>query len=128
MRFSFDRLYTLVAARCAIVGPAGAKQCTLALDTGSTYTVVAASMLRRAGYEWGSDAPAVSIITPNTSTSARRLRIERFVALGEERGTFSVLAYDFPVGMPVDGLLGPDFFRGAALTIDFANGFIELKR
>jgi hypothetical protein len=85
-------------------------------------------MLRRAGYVWGDEAPGISIITPNSQTTARRVKVDRFVALGEERDGVFVLAHDFPPGTPVDGLLGLDFFRGAALTIDFVDGFIELKR
>jgi hypothetical protein len=40
---------------------------------------------------------------------------------------FEVVAYTLPPTASVDGLLGPDFFRGCELTIDFRSGQIALK-
>lgn len=56
-----------------------------------------------------------------------RIEISRLIALGQERKAFSVLSHKLPATLSVEGVLGLDFLRGQALTIDFRTGQIELS-
>lgn len=52
--------------------------------------------------------------------------INRLSALGHHAVGLRVLAHDLPASAGIDGLLGLDFFRGLALTLDFRAGRIDL--
>jgi hypothetical protein len=47
--------------------------------------------------------------------------------LGKEKSNFLVIAHDLPPTASIDGVLGLDFLREHIVTIDFKQGFIELK-
>jgi len=53
--------------------------------------------------------------------------LTRLSVLGQSRYDFPVLAHTLPAGSAVDGLLGLDFLRGHALTVDFRTGQITLS-
>lgn len=52
-------------------------------------------------------------------TDAPLVRVAAITALDRVRTEFVVAAHDLPLGVESDGLLGPDFFRGLVLTLDF---------
>jgi hypothetical protein len=56
-----------------------------------------------------------------------RIVIARLIALGQERQSFSVLSHRLPATLSVEGVLGLDFLRGQALSIDFRKGQIGLR-
>jgi hypothetical protein len=68
----------------------------------------------------------VQVTTGSGAVFVPRLSVSRFRALGQERTAFPVLAHTLPPGTGVDGVLGLDFLRGFALTIDFRTGQIDL--
>lgn len=50
------------------------------------------------------------------------------IALDQQRENFTVMSHELPATFEDEGLLGLDFFRGLVLTLDFANGTIDLAR
>lgn len=98
-----------------------------ALDTGATGTVVSARRLGEAGYDLRNPEDEIYITTGSGLISAPKITIEKLTALEKTKENFSIIAHDLPRTASVDGVLGLDFLRGNILTVDFAQGFIELK-
>jgi predicted aspartyl protease len=122
--FNAQRGQILIHA--GLEGPAGSFGLQLVLDTGATRTLIQAALLVRAGY----DPSAAPVPRQATTASGVHLLplvpVSRLTALGQDRAGFDVFAHTLPPTAAFDGLLGLDFFRGQALTIDFRNGQITL--
>jgi Aspartyl protease len=129
-RFNPSAGLILVTAR--IWGPSGDTYATLALDTGSSATVIRETKLAYIGYDPAAAPHRVQITTGSGSAMAASTRcagtrvIDRILALDTERVGFPVLCHTLPPSAPIDGLLGLDFFRDQVLTIDFSAGVITL--
>lgn len=126
MRYSFDHHQGLIIVRTELAGPAGTGVLQLALDTGATDTVIRTSMLVSLGYDL-SPAPDLYEVTMGGGVEfVARVLVTRLKALGQERTNLPVLCHTLPPSAGVDGLLGLDFLRDQALTIDFRQGEISL--
>lgn len=99
----------------------------LALDTGATDTLVNAGMLVSVGYDPASEADRLQVTTGSGIEYVSKVVTRRIKSLGQERFDFAVLSHTLPPSAGVDGLLGVDFFRGNALTIDFRQGHITVN-
>ena len=126
MRFSFDASRGLIVVGAELAGPGGVGLLQFALDTGATATVVNVAMLVAIGYDPALAVDRVQVTTGSGVEFAPRVELQRLTALGRERLGFPVLGHTLPPSAGVDGLLGLDFFRGLALTIDFAAGLVHL--
>jgi predicted aspartyl protease len=126
MKFRFDPRKRLVVVIAELEGPSGKMFVRLALDTGTTYTLISSSLLVAVGYDPAASVGRVEITTASSVEYAVQLPVSRLKALGQERQGFPVLAHSLPSSASVDGLLGLDFFRGYSLSIDFRTSEIEL--
>lgn len=116
----------LVPIRADLYGPVGTTRLRLALDTGATRTAINVGRLVSVGYDPALSADRVQVTTGSGVEYAPRVVVERLEALDQERLSFPLLAHTLPPSTGVDGLLGLDFLRGLALTIDFRSGRITL--
>ncbi|MEX2315631.1 MAG: retropepsin-like aspartic protease [Pirellulales bacterium] len=112
--------------RADLYGPVGTTRLRLALDTGATRTAINVGRLVSVGYDPALSADRVQVTTGSGVEYAPRVVVERLEALDQERLSFPLLAHTLPPSTGVDGLLGLDFLRGLALTIDFRSGRITL--
>jgi predicted aspartyl protease len=126
MPVSFDPRQGLIVVRAELVGPGGSALLRLALDTGATWTLVNMGMLVSIGYDPGLTSERYQVTTGSGIEYVPRVELESISALGQERLGFPVLCHTLPAAAGVDGLLGVDFIRGQALTIDFRSGVITL--
>ena len=126
MKQRFDAQRGLVIVPVEISGPAGSAQLRLALDTGATTTLVCPVHLEALGYDPALAPDRVQMTTGSGVEFVVRLPIVKISALGLCRRDFPVLGHTLPPSATVDGLLGPDFFRGGRLEIDFQFGFVRL--
>ena len=127
MSFTFDLYQGLVIVRTELTGPSGNAVLRLALDTGSTSTLVNAGMLVAIGYDPGMALDRIEVTTASGIGYAPRIVLSRIVALGQTRMGFPVLAHTLPPSAGVDGLLGLDFFRGLRLVVDFRTGLVIVE-
>ena len=79
------------------------------------------------GYDPSLASDRVEMTTGSAVEYARRLSVNRIVALGHEQVNFPVVAHTLPPSASVDGLLGLDFFRGQELNLNFRTGMILLN-
>jgi predicted aspartyl protease len=110
-----------------VTGAKGKVALRLALDTGSTGTLVDPALLASVGYDPAGSLDRRQVTTGSGVESAPRVRVDRLASLGVERYDFPVVAHTLPSGTGVDGLLGLDFLRGERLILDFRNGFLRLE-
>ena len=126
MSLPFDAQQGLVVVPAALEGPAGVAILRLALDTGATGTLVNAGMLVALGYDPALVSERIQVTTGSSVEFVPRVTVDRITALGQERAGFTVLCHTLPASAGVDGLLGLDFLRGQALTVDFRSGMVTL--
>ena len=93
-------------------GRVGSAVLRLALDTGATGSVVNVGMLVAIGYDPALVPDRVQVTTGSGVEFVPRVRLDRILALGQERTGFPVLGHTLPPSAGVDSLLGLDFFRG----------------
>lgn len=127
MTTSFNGQYGLIIVQVTLHGPVGFAQSYLALDTGSSSTVISKALLVSIGYDPDAQPKTVSMTTGSSVEAVSRLTIDKIEALDQERFQVSVVAHTLPPSMSVDGVLGLDFFRNRTLTLDFQNGVITLS-
>jgi predicted aspartyl protease len=126
MSYRFYCLAALVIVRAEVAGPARSLVLSLALDTGAISTMLSGTALRTIGCSADADAEHIEVTTASGIEFAPLVHVQRLEALGQVRSDFSVVMHNLPASAGVDGLLGLDFLRGKALTIDFRAGEIIL--
>ena len=132
MKVSFDGEYGLIYVTAKIYrrknnGDFKDLVLNLALDTGASGTVISRKRLAALGYDLSRAEDEAYITTASGLITIPKIRIDKLSALGKTKTDFLINAHDLPPTASVDGVLGLDFLRGNVLTVDFAQGFIELK-
>jgi hypothetical protein len=113
-----------------ITGPARSIAVRLILDTGATTSLINKRVLTAIGFDpdgGAGQAGQVELTTGSKVEKATRVMLTRLTARGQHRFGFTVVAHDLPATTTADGLLGLDFFRDTALTLDFRKGVIVLS-
>jgi predicted aspartyl protease len=126
MTTSFRPKQGLIVVPVELFGPLGSSILRMALDTGATYTIASVEMLMAIGYQPDLVKNRVQITTGSGLVAAPKIMVQQIDALSQTRESFPVLAYTLPRSAGIDGLLGLDFLRHRALTIDFRTGRITL--
>ncbi len=123
----FDPRLTSIFVYGTILGPAGQTRVRLAVDTGSTRTIIRASVLSYIGYDLTKNVTRSRMTTATGVQLVPILRILPLSALNHTT-TLIVAAVELPATFDGHGLLGRDFFEGRVLTIDFVKHTITLRR
>ena len=126
MTVRFDPALRLILVEAAVEGPSGSITARLALDTGSTRTVIDPDVLQAVGLHSDPTLPDVHLRSVTGVGNASLVRVDKLTALGLSQADILVVAFLPRTTMRLDGLLGLDFFRDRALRIDFRRGEIEL--
>lgn len=126
MSFSFNPESGLVVVQAKLFGPSGAATINLALDTGASRTLLNEDLLISVGYELADAVGHSSMTTGSKVESIALMRLDKLMALGQERAALIVVAHTLPPSASVDGVLGLDFFRGLNLNLDFRSGLLLL--
>lgn len=125
MRTRFSPRADLVVIPARLFGPAGDLSLRLAIDTGSSWTLIHPDRLRAAGCELDRPAGTMTLATGNGLVSAAIVDGVALAALGRRITSARVLAHILPRQARVDGVLGLDFLRRGRLMIDFPAGIID---
>jgi predicted aspartyl protease len=123
----FEPRHGLIEIRVKLWGPRGEGVLRFAVDTGATDTLVGTAPLVTLGYDPTQSSDRVRVTTGSGVEFVPRIVLDKIHALGQERTWFPVLCHTRPPSANVDGLLGLDFLRGQALTIDFPDGQIGFR-
>lgn len=124
--FGFDGKSAPVLIEAEMTGPLKSISLVLALDTGATTSLINPALLREVGLAPDPSAGRVRMVTGSAVETVSLLVLTRLSVLGQHRFGIQVIAHALPPGSAVDGLLGLDFLRAFAITIDFPNGRITI--
>lgn len=124
--FGFNPRSGPILLDAEITGPAGSVVLKLVLDTGATTSLINLTTLLSLGFDPDQSTQRISMTTGSTIAVVPLVMLTRLSALGQHRFGFPVIAHVLPASSAVDGLLGLDFLRGQALTIDFRAAQITL--
>ena len=123
---TFNATGGLILLDAEMSGPRGSVSLKLILDTGATRTLIAPSSLLTVGLDPLLATQRASMTTGSGIVMVPLVVLTRLTALGQHRFGMPVVAHALPPGSAVDGLLGLDFLRAFAITIDFPNGRITI--
>lgn len=124
----FDRESDLIIVKASVWGPGGVTPASLALDTGSAHTVIAASIIDDLGY---SPRHGEAITTVRTAVGKEQgyvLRVSRFRTLRFTVSDFPVHVFDLPDGFGIDSLIGLSFLRQFNVELRLAEGRLLVDR
>jgi predicted aspartyl protease len=124
----FDPSGDLIIVKARIWGPAGKTQASLAVDTGSEHTVIAASLIDDLGYNPRQGEQIATVRTAVGKEQGYILRISRFWSLGFALPDFLVHVFDLPDGFGIDGLVGLSFLRPFHVELRLAEGRLLVER
>ncbi len=124
----FNPQQGLVIVQVSISGPTGSGIARLAVDTGATETTLSRRSLRAVGIDPAQPGlRTVPVITGSGIVAIPLVTLDGLDALGRQRSGYVVQAHTLPPGLPIDGVLGLDFFRAGRLVVDFRTGFVVLE-
>jgi predicted aspartyl protease len=124
----FDPASDLIIVKAHIWGPGGKTPASLALDTGSAHTVIAAGLVDDLGYSPRQGEEITTVRTAVGKEHGYVMRVSRFWALGFTVSSFPVHVFDLPDGFGIDGLVGLSFLRQFNIEIRLAEGRLLVDR
>lgn len=125
----FDPKGRLLVVGGTLWGPRGATaSLRLAVDTGSTETILMPEILDEIGYSPRQGEAITAIRSVVGVERGYLLRVARFRALGHEFSDFRIDAHDLPEGFGINGLLGLSFLRHFNYEVRSADGRIRADR
>ena len=127
MTLPFDPKAVVIVVPTRLWGPAGDTVVRLALDTGTTESMVNWDVVVLLGYDPAIVPDRVQMTTVSGVEFAPRIVVEKVEAIGQERQNFPIICHTLPPSAPVNGLLGLDFFRGLRLVVDFRGGLLTVE-
>ena len=92
----FNPQHGLIIIKTRLLGPVGEVLARLALDTGSTSTLISTDLLEIIGYDPTALPHGVQMTIGSGIEMVTRLAIDKVVALNQERDNFSVVAHTLP--------------------------------
>ena len=120
----FDATLDLIIVRARLWGPAGDTPLSLAVDTGSTETVIAPDLVDALGYS-PRDGEAITVVRSAIGKEqGYTLRVSQFEALGFTFPNYRIHVFDLAAGYGIDGLIGLSLLKQFNYEIRSAEGRI----
>ncbi len=98
----------------------------MALDTGSTYSIIPWNIAEGLGYGPAVSRRKITLITASSVEEAPLIVVRAIKALGMEARNVDVVCHDLPLGSRVEGLLGLSFLKNFNMNLYFKQRGIEL--
>jgi hypothetical protein len=124
--YAFNPKQGPIIIKAEATGPNGTTTLNLALDTGATTSVIDLSRLVVLGFDTAQPYGRTHLTTGGFVGVVPVFMLTRLGSLGQNRFFFPVIGHTIPVSYGINGLLGLDFLRDQALTIDFRTAQITL--
>ena len=128
-QFKIDPISELILVEVLLDG---IHEFNMALDTGASHTTFDINPLYMADYPVVNKVIGTGLVeTANGIVDVGILKINSLSAFGHVKHDLKVQVYDFlkhGIISDYDGVLGLDFFKNTAFTIDMVNQTIEVKQ
>lgn len=109
----------IVSIYARVKSPITCRTLKLALDTGATYTMVPAEILRDIGYDPALSKKRIEISTANGLVLSPLVTVSQISSLGITVKNIKVVCHSLPPESPVVGLLGLNFLVHLPAFIEF---------
>lgn len=127
-RFVRKRDLIVVRARVWGPGPRGCKPLRLAVDTGSSDTVVTPEIIDDLGYSPRDGEYVMTVRSAIGKEQGWTLRVKRFSALGFVVPDYRIHVFDLATGDDINGLIGLSFLTQFNCEFRFTEGRIRVER
>jgi len=97
----------------------------LALDTGSTLTIISPGILEKVGVDF--DGHSTILHGINEKVDAPLAKLKLIEIAGAVNKDLLVASHQLATGYPIDGVIGNSFFLNYQLTINFPNQTISIN-
>ena len=124
----FDRSRDLIIVDAEVWGPSRSELISLALDTGSSETVIAPDVIDRLGYSVRDGDDITRVRSAVGEEFGYTLRVRQFATLGFTMTTYRVHVFDLAAGYGIDGLIGLSFLNDFNYEIRSRDGLIRVER
>jgi len=125
MKISFQSDSGIIAAEVWVKDVLGKRCIKMAVDTGSTYSIIPSEIAEAIGCEPASSKDMVTLITASGVEKAPRVNVALQV-WGKKLKKLKVVCHSLPPKAYVDGLLGIDALRLLKAVINFKHSFMEI--
>jgi predicted aspartyl protease len=125
---TFDRDLDLIIVDAEVWRPLGRSPLRLALDTGSTETVIAPDVIDDLGYSPLQGEQITRVRSAVSEEHGYTLRVHRFAALGFTFTDVRVHVFDLAAGHGIDGLIGLSFLNDFNYEVRSRDGVILVER
>ena len=124
----FDRKRDLIIVDARVWSPRGPGEWRLAVDTGSSDTVVNPDLVENLGYTVRDGEHVMTIRSAIGKEQGWTLRVKRFSALGFAVPDYRVHVFDLATGDDIDGVLGLSFLNAFNYEVRSKEGRIRVER
>ena len=114
----------LIIVEAQLLGPAGIKKARLALDTGSTQTILSPNLIDEVGYSVRDGITRAGTYSVIGREEGYLLSLQKFSVLGFSLEQYVVMVLDLPDGDGIEGLLGLTFVEHFILELRTREGVI----
>jgi predicted aspartyl protease len=126
MRQPTERL--LILRRVEVHGPGSTSLADLLLDTGAAMTMLSPTLVEAAGYDISSASSRQTLVTGNGVVEVPVIRVAELRVSELAVRDLLVSVHEIPEVAHFEGLLGLDFLRHFCTTIDYLNGYLEIRQ
>jgi clan AA aspartic protease (TIGR02281 family) len=127
MRISLNKEEPIILIRVELIGEVGWYEIEMALDTGSTYTIIPWGVAERLGYDPATSVERVALTTASTIEKAPLITLKSMRIDDIEIDNVKVVVHDLPPKSRIDGLLGLSFLKHFNTDIHFKRKTLEIK-
>lgn len=99
----------------------------MALDTGSTYTMIPWKLAKSLGLSPELSEAKVDMVTASGVEKSPLVILESITVLGNSLDDVQATVHDLPPRSYVDGLLGLSFLKKFNVNINFKEGILEIE-
>lgn len=100
----------------------------LALDTGSSFTIISTKAAREIGYDLSQIPDLLSFGDASTTHLAPKVTLKSLSLADARINDVEALCYTLPEDYGIDGIIGLNFLRHFKLSLDFEQGILNLDR
>ena len=124
----FDRKRDLIIVDARVWSPRGLGEWRLAVDTGSSDTVVNPEFVEDLGYSVRDGEHVMTVRSAIGREQGWTLRVQRFLALGFVARDYRIHVFDLATGDDIDGVLGLSFLNELNYEVRSKEGRLRTER
>ena len=124
---SFTPYLDLIIVKAKVWGPGGHRELDLALDTGSSHTVISPEVMDLLGFNPRDGVVITGVYSAIGKEQGYLIKVPRFSTLGFTLTDFPIHVFDLADRYGLDGLIGLSFLHRYNYTVRSTEGLILVE-